>query len=155
MCCDVQSFSAKLWAMNRYYLRLRFILRHQLLLLIILSSPLTHAQKSKQKSKLNTQVFESEGQANTFTGKVRIIRDNTSETEVFFEDKKNPGPYTLSDKIPSYGLFKERLQKSKKTGGPKVKVNIDNDQITGVDIDGSATSETVNEKDLINSVFKK
>lgn len=111
--------------------------------------------KSKLKTKLNTQVFEAESDEQSFSGKVRIVRDSTSDTEVFFEEKKHNGPYILSENLPSYGLFKARLEKSKKTGGPMVKVQIDNDHIKSVEIEESKERPTPNEKDVINSLFKK
>ncbi len=155
MYCGVQCFSAKLRTMKRSYLNLCFIMIHSLIICVGLIPLPTFSQNNKNKSKLNTQVFEAEGEQNTFSGKVRILRDNTEDTEVFFENKKHPGPYILSEKLPSYGLFKARLQKSKKSGGPAVKVTVDNDHIKSVDIDGNASPSTLSEKDLMDSVFKK
>ncbi len=137
------------------YANLCFIMVQSLIVYSALSLTPTFAQTHKGKSKLNTQVFEAEGEQNTFSGKVRILRDNTGDTEVFFENKKNPGPYILSEKLPSYGLFKARLQKSKKSGGPAVKVSVDNDHIKSVDINETASPSTLSEKDLMDSVFKK
>ena len=156
MYCDVQCFSAKFIVMEKTpYSDLCSIMKHFLVMCMAFSLTTAFAQNTKNKSKLNTQVFEADGEQNTFSGKVRILRDNTGDTEVFFESKKNPGPYVLSETLPSYGLFKARLQKSKKSGGPIVKVTVDNDHIKSVDISENAQPSTLSEKDLMDSVFKK
>ncbi len=135
-------------------------LKHTLVLLILggtLVPGLTLAQlsKAKSKAKLNTQVFETDADDQSFSGKVKIVRDINSETEVFFEDKKHPGPYILSETLPSYGLFKARLEKSKKASGPMVKVMLDSDRIKSVEIDENSQHSPPSEKDVINSLFKK
>ncbi len=133
-------------------------MKHTLLILILAGTflpCLTLAQPSKTKSKLNTQVFETDTDAQSFSAKVKIVRDINSETEVFFEDKKHPGPYILSETLPSYGLFKARLQKSKKATGPLVKVMLDNDRIKSVEIDENSQPSSPSEKDVINSLLKK
>ncbi|MEK6773250.1 MAG: hypothetical protein AABY64_04870 [Bdellovibrionota bacterium] len=135
-------------------------LKHTFLILILAGtfiSSLTLAQPSKAKSKpkLNTQVFETDTDDQSFSAKVKIVRDINSETEVFFEDKKHPGPYILSETLPSYGLFKARLEKSKKATGPLVKVMLDNDRIKSVEIDENSQPSSPSEKDVIKSLFKK
>lgn len=140
----------------------RLVLRHSLFALFLtvtLNSFPTNAQsppkKTKSKSKLSTQIYEAESDQLTFSGKVRIVRDIATETEVFFEDKKNPGPFILPDTMPSYGLYKARLEKSRKSGGPLVKVIIDNDRIKSVEIDETQDRSPSNEKAVIDSLFKK
>jgi len=120
-------------------------------LMILCEAPQAQA---KAKTKLNTQIFESESTEQTFSEKVKIVRD-VNETEVFFESKKNPGPYTLPENLPSYGLYKARLEKSKKPNGPAVKVIVDNDRIKSVEMVETKERSPSNEKDVIDSLFKK
>jgi len=127
----------------------------KLIILAFLLNQQTWAQPPKAKSKLNTQIFEAESDQQSFSGKVRIIRDIAAETEVFFEDKKNSGPFLLPETLPSYGLYKARLEKSRKPGGPFVKVVIDNDRIKSVEIDETKDRSPSGEKDVIDSLFKK
>ncbi len=127
----------------------------KLIILALLLTQPTEAQPPKAKSKLNTQIFEAESDQQSFSGKVRIIRDIATETEVFFEDKKNSGPFVLPETLPSYGLYKARLEKSRKPGGPLVKVVIDNDRIKSVEIDENKDRSPSGEKDVIDSLFKK
>lgn len=138
----------------------RILLKHSLLPLFLVTalgsvSAFAQGPKKNTKSKLNTQIFEAESDQLSFSGKVRIVRDIATETEVFFEDKKNPGPFLLPDSLPSYGLYKARLEKSKKSGGPFVKVVIDNDRIKSVEIDETQDRSPSNEKAVIDSLFKK
>lgn len=136
--------------------KFRVILKQNFLSLLVVSTFLGWPFQAhcKPKAKLNTQVFEAESDQQTFSGKVKIVRD-IGETEVFFESSKNPGPYILPESLPSYGLYKARLEKSKKSGGPTLKVVVDNDRIKSVEIDESAKPSSTSEKDVIDSLFKK
>lgn len=112
------------------------------------------AFSQSKKSKTSTQVYEKESTEESFTAKVSVVREIQEETEVFFEGPKK-GPYVLPDG-PSHGLFMERLEKSKKSSGPQVKVTIDNDRIQSVDIleKKEAEGAVVNEEELMKSIYK-
>jgi hypothetical protein len=106
------------------------------------------------KSKAPIQVFEKEDSEETFTAKVSVVREIQEEIEVFFEGNKK-GPYILPDG-PHHGLYMQRLEKSKKSSGPMVKVTIDNDRLQSVDIVEKKESEgpQVSEEDLMKKIYK-
>jgi len=134
----------------------RLSLRHMTLsifaLLLVFGGPL---QAQKKKSSLNTNIYEADSSQISVSAKVKIVRDLSGETEVFFEGKHS-GPFILPSSLPSYGLLKGRLQKSQKTGGPPVSVVIENDRIKSVEIpEGGTPKVAPKEKDVIDAIFKK
>lgn len=124
-----------------------------LILLFLYADP-SHSGSPKKKT-INTQIYESEGQETEFTAKVKVVRDWESETEVFFENAKNSGPYVLRSGHSEYGALKARLEKSKKPNGPMVKVSVDNDQIKTVEIEAEGRKPAHSDEDFFNSSLKK
>lgn len=114
----------------------------------------TKPSDKKQKSTVNTQVYEKEATDESFSAKVSVVRDVHDEVEVFFDGPKK-GPYTLPDG-PNQGLYMERLEKSKKASGPSVQVTIDNDRIQSVEIVQRKEQEQTGptEEEMMKSVFK-
>ncbi len=119
----------------------------------IANLPLNIAEAKEKKSRFNSQIYESEPTEQRFSAKVKLLRD-MDETEVFFESSSNGGPYILSSKNPNIGMYKARLEKSRKKGLP-VNVVVDNDHIKSVEIVEAKERVPASEKELIDSIFKK
>ncbi|WP_413584708.1 hypothetical protein [Bdellovibrio sp. HCB274] len=97
-----------------------------LILFLFLSDP-TYAQSKK----VNTQIYDSESSAEkseSFTAKVRVVRDISDEVEVFFESDKARGAYTLPRKIGSYATVLKVLQDSSDPSGSPVSVTVDSEK---------------------------
>ncbi|WP_413582038.1 hypothetical protein [Bdellovibrio sp. HCB288] len=97
-----------------------------LIILLFLSDP-GHAQSKK----VNTRIYESEAtqeKSESFTAKVRVVRDISDEVEVFFDSDKARGAYTLPRRIPSYATVLKQLQDSGEPGGSPVSVTADSEK---------------------------
>ncbi|WII73668.1 hypothetical protein QJS83_07245 [Bdellovibrio sp. 22V] len=96
---------------------------------------------AQAQSKLNTNLYEQEPERDktkSFAAKVRVVREISDEVEVFFEGDKAKGAYTLPRSAQHYGKMLKDLEKSKKAGGPSVKVTADEDKrIKSVEINES------------------
>lgn len=133
--------------------RLRMSLFFGLVSFLAIFTSSQSASAKDKKSHFNSNVYEQESSEESFSARVKIIRD-LGETEVLFENAKNGGPYTLRSNSPNFGLYKTRLEKSRKSGLP-VKVTIDNDTIKSVEIEEAKERTPANEKDILNSILKK
>lgn len=70
----------------------------------------------------------TQGKAQTFSAKVKVVRTIQGETEVFFESEKAHGAYLLPSTLKGYAGFLEALELSRKPGGPQVKVKADEEK---------------------------
>lgn len=78
----------------------------------------------------------------SFTAKVRVVRDLSGDTEVFFEGAKAKGAYTLPQTTKGYAGFLQSLEASRKPSGAAVSVTADNEKrITSVELQKSAASD--------------
>ena len=94
---------------------------------LIASTPAFSAEK--KKSKMNTQLFEQEGEATSVSGKVKVVREIQEETEVFIDNPKgSSGPFVLPTNIKNRAKLTKLLNASQKPGGPSVVLNIDAQQ---------------------------
>jgi hypothetical protein len=99
------------------------------LILVFLMADPAHAQSKVQKR--STSIYEAETteeKGESFTAKVRVVRDISDEVEVFFESDEARGAYTLPRKINSYATVFKTLQESEKPGGPQVAVKADSEK---------------------------
>ncbi|WP_413575082.1 hypothetical protein ACLVWU_12525 [Bdellovibrio sp. HCB290] len=97
-----------------------------LVLFLFLSDP-TYAQNKKA----NTQIYDAESTAEkteSFTAKVRVVRDISDEVEVFFDSDKARGAYTLPRKIAAYATVLKQLQDSSGPSGGQVSVTADSEK---------------------------
>lgn len=101
------------------------------------------AQAQAPAKKTNTSIYEQEDEpqkTESFSAKVRVVREISDEVEVFFEGGQAKGAYTLPRSLPRYGALLKLLEKSRKPGGPSVSVTADGDKrITSVEA-GKANS---------------
>lgn len=98
--------------------------------------PLLATQGAKKnKSKINTQLFEQEDESSSHSGKVKVIREIQGETEVFIDNPKgSSGPFVLPTNIKDRAALLSILHKSQKAGGRAVILKVDGQQrITSVD----------------------
>ena len=79
------------------------------------------------KSKLNTQIYESEKEEESFTAVVKAVREVQGETEVFFEGKQ--GFFALASEKNQALLVKSQQKKFP----VKVQVNSSSRQILSVE----------------------
>ncbi|MCK6597809.1 MAG: hypothetical protein L6Q37_05550 [Bdellovibrionaceae bacterium] len=109
-----------------------------------------------EKTKLSSQIFEADDKEDkkSFSAKVKMIRE-MGDIEVFFEGK-DKGPFMLPESS-SLGLYKERLIKSQKSKNQNVKVKIEKDNITSVELDEATQNKTPKENvdSVIDSMLKK
>ncbi|UYL09493.1 hypothetical protein B9G69_002760 [Bdellovibrio sp. SKB1291214] len=99
------------------------------LILVFLMVDPAHAQSKIQKRSTNIYEAETtEEKSESFTAKVRVVRDISDEVEVFFESDTARGAYTLPRKIKSYATVLKTLQESEKPGGPQVSVKADSEK---------------------------
>jgi len=121
-----------------------------LVISLLLAGPLTLTQSSaaetKKKTKINTQLFEQEGEATSVSGKVKVVREIQEETEVFIDNPKgSSGPFVLPANIANRAGLLKILNKSQKPGGPPVVLSVDGQQrITNVE----ASTPTAHPMDL-------
>nr|BFD63547.1 hypothetical protein BdHM001_22280 [Bdellovibrio sp. HM001] len=84
-----------------------------------------------QSKKMNTSIYEQEVEpekSESFSAKVRVVREISEEVEVFFEGDKAKGAYVVPRSLPQYGATLKLLEKSRKPGGPAVSVTADGDK---------------------------
>lgn len=96
------------------------------ILLLALSS-----DAQAQGKKTNTSIYEQEAEepkSESFSAKVRVVREVSDEVEVFFEGDTAKGAYTLPRSLQHYGSYLKTLEKSRKPGGPTVSVTADEDK---------------------------
>lgn len=99
------------------------------LILVFLMADPAHAQSKVQKRSTNIyEADQTEEKVDSFTAKVRVVRDISEEVEVFFESDNARGAYTLPRKIKSYATVLKVLQESEKPGGPQVSVTADSEK---------------------------
>lgn len=75
-------------------------------------------------TKGNMRKFD-EDSGESFSAKVKIVREVQEETEVFFESDKVKGVYILPNNAKNFSIMKNKLHESLKAGGPSVKINTD------------------------------
>lgn len=99
-------------------------MRYLIMILLMISSA------AAQTKKMNTQLFEpeSENKTESFTAKVKLIREDNDGMEVFFMSEKQKGGYTLLRSNANYAAFLRELEKSKKPQGPPVSVQADSEK---------------------------
>ncbi len=72
---------------------------------------------------LTTNLYEKDTpQIESFTAKVRVVRDISDDVEVFFESDQAKGAYTLPRSFPDYAAQLKILEESKKAKGPAVTI---------------------------------
>lgn len=77
---------------------------------------------------LNTNMFEKDStKSQSFTAKVRVVRDISDEVEVFFDSDQARGAYSLPRNAKEYGAALKLLVDSSKTQGTPVTVTADKD----------------------------
>lgn len=84
-----------------------------------------------QSKKINTSIYEQEAESEkseSFSAKVRVVREISEEVEVFFDGDKAKGAYTLPRSLPQYGATLKLLEKSRKPGGPPVSITADGEK---------------------------
>lgn len=87
---------------------------------------ITFAAISLQAKPLSTSLYENEGEKiQSFTSKVRVVREISEEVEVFFESNEAKGAYILPKSIKSFGTVLKTLQQSQKRDGSAVSVTVD------------------------------
>lgn len=105
------------------------------------------AQNPPKAKKMNTSIYEQEAEeekTESFSAKVRVVREISEEVEVFFEGDKAKGAYTLPRSLPQYGAILKTLEKSRKPGGPPVQVSADGDKrIKSVEASAAAKSTVI------------
>lgn len=99
-------------------------MRYLIMILLMISSA------AAQTKKMNTQLFEpeSENKTESFTAKVKLIREDNDGMEVFFMSEKQKGGYTLLRSNANYAAFLRELEKSKEPQGPPVSVQADSEK---------------------------
>jgi hypothetical protein len=99
---------------------------------------------TKQKSKLNTNLYEQDSKDSTVSGKVKAVREVQGDTEVFLDNPKgNSGPYTLPENIKDRANLLKILQASQKPGGGSVTMSIDDQQrIKSVESSGGSAKSS-------------
>lgn len=91
------------------------------LLCLLLLGSFAHAKKPG----LSTSIYEKdEKKAQSFSAKVRVVRDISDEVEVFFDSEKARGAYYLPKNLA--GTIPD-LQESQKASGPQVSITADAD----------------------------
>lgn len=86
----------------------------------------------------SSQFFEKDSDEKQFSAKVKVIREISEDTEVFFDNPQAKGAYTLQQNS-NFGSNLTKLQKSMKSRGPRVTISADdNNYITSVEIDESS-----------------
>ncbi len=89
------------------------------LILVLIMGGNAQAQRSGHAT--NTNIYEQEKEpesTQSFSAKVRVVREISEEVEVFFEGDKQKGAYTLPHSLQSFGTLLKVLEKSKKDGSP-------------------------------------
>ncbi|MGE5084805.1 MAG: hypothetical protein ACM3MG_00790 [Bacillota bacterium] len=107
---------------------LRFIM---FFCLMVATAPLSYAQTNSKPKKLNTQLYEQEPEEDkeqSFSAKVRVVREVSDEVEVFFESDSAKGAYTLPHSTPNYATVLKDLEKSRAPHGPQVTVKADSEK---------------------------
>lgn len=94
---------------------------------LLLISPSAQAQSKK---KVNTNIFESDSgeKSESFSAKVKVVREDEEGVEVFFQSEKQKGAYLLPRSAQHYGTMLKDLEASKKPQGGPVSVTVDSDK---------------------------
>lgn len=95
-----------------------------LVLILLLTPP--HAQAKSPDVNIYEQGADTE-KTQSFSAKVRVVREISDETEVFFEGDKAKGAYTLPHG-GNHATMLKALEASKKANGPSVSVTADADK---------------------------
>ena len=104
-----------------------------LVILFPMILPIAFAEDSSGKD-----YFEKDSDEKQFSAKVKVIREISEDTEVFFDNPQAKGAYTLQQNS-NFGSNLTKLQKSMKSRGPRVTISADdNNYITSVEIDESS-----------------
>lgn len=112
------------------------ILLSILVILFPLIIPFAVAENTNGK-----EYFEKDSEDKQFSAKVKVIREVSEDTEVFFDSPQAKGAYTLQQNS-NFGSNLIKLQKSMKARGPRVTITSDdNNYITSVEIDESSYDE--------------
>ena len=111
----------------------------------------SHAQTSSKSKKLNTQLYEQEADTEkeqSFSAKVRVVREVADEIEVFFESDTAKGAYSLPRSTPHYATVIKDLEKSRAPHGPQVSVKADSEKrIKSVTLDAAPAKKSKNPYD--------
>ncbi|UOF01584.1 hypothetical protein [Bdellovibrio reynosensis] len=104
---------------------------HLLMVLLLMGDAQAHAQAKSY----NTDLFEKEDSGETqdksqsFTAKVKVVREESDGVEVFFEGtSKVKGGYMLLRSTEQYAKLLKLLESSKKPKGPSVSVTVNADK---------------------------
>ncbi len=94
------------------------------------------SSSSVYESDLDDSISEENTQS--FSAKVRIIREEDSGVDVIFADDTHPGAYSLASSIDKYGVYLRILEASRKPAGPPVVISADKEKrIQSVDKSGA------------------
>lgn len=97
------------------------------MLSLIMTLFLMTGDAQAQTKKLNTDLYEKEPEkekGESFSAKVKVIRDDGDGMEVFFEGEKNKGAYTLPRSAEHYAKMLKDLEDSRKPTGTPVSVSV-------------------------------
>lgn len=114
---------------------------------LLLLNPSFANDGTSSKSRLDMYIDNSDDAAapvkgESFTAKVRVVRDLSGDTEVFFEGAKAKGAYTLPQTTKGYAGFLQQLEASRKPSGGAVSVKADPDKrITSVELQKREAAE--------------
>ncbi|MFM6928879.1 MAG: hypothetical protein ACKOX6_10480 [Bdellovibrio sp.] len=127
---------------------LRFIM---VFCLMAAGAHLSYGQTSPKAKKLNTQLYEQEPDSEkeqSFSAKVRVVREVSDEIEVFFESDTAKGAYSLPRSTPHYATVLKDLEKSRAPHGPQVSVKADSEKrIKSATISEAPTKKSKNPYD--------
>ncbi len=114
--------------------------------LLLLNPSFADGTSSKSRLDMYINNDDTSGTASkgeSFTAKVRVVRDLSGDTEVFFEGAKAKGAYTLPQTTKGYAGFLQSLEASRKPSGAAVSVTADAEKrITSVELQKQAATET-------------
>ncbi|GEM_PF-1372508 len=108
------------------------------ILILFLSSSDAQAQTAAPATppaakKFNTNLYEQEPEpekedSQSFTAKVKLVREEENGVEVFFEGEKQKGGYSLARGTEHYAKYVKDLEASRKAKGPQVSITADSEK---------------------------
>lgn len=95
--------------------------------LFLIGSAQTHAKQ------LNTSLYEADSNSekdkgDSFSAKVKVVREDNEGVEVFFVGEKQKGAYLLPRSSEHYATMLKDLENSKKPQGLPVSVTVDGEK---------------------------
>lgn len=91
---------------------------------------LTGSAQAQQKDKPTTNLYESETEekSESFSAKVRVIRDEGDSVDVFFISDKQKGAYSLPRTTPNFAAALKALENSRKPKGGPISITANGDK---------------------------